>query len=380
MFNKKGLIALSVISGLFMATFSACTKKVTEPETIKIGAVVFLTGPQSVLGEEVKNAFTVALDEINQKTGINGKKLDIIYEDSKDSPKDAIMAFNRLMLQKPPLVIVTGDVVGLSLIPLADKNNIPLLATVAAGPEITQKSKWAFRVFVQSGRQGELMADYAYKTLKIKSVASLYINNDFGITTSGGFKKVFESQGGKIKGVESYELGDKDMRAQIKKLQTLKPEAIYVTGFGDGYGACIKQIREMGYKGLLLSDNSLSIPYFRQQTTPASEGAYFTSTLYDESSEVPMTAGFIKKYQEKFNSTPSFIGAFAYDALKLASSALEKGGESSDGIRESLLSMKMDGLVGKIAFDQKGDLDFPLVIKKIENGKILIVSGATAAQ
>jgi branched-chain amino acid transport system substrate-binding protein len=366
-----GLIAL-IIGSIGVFTLTGCKK---GPDVYKIGAIVFLTGPQASLGAEVKNALTVASDEINEKGGIKGKKLEILYQDSKDSPKDAIMAFNKLTMEKLPVMISTGDVVSLNLAPSADEKKIPIVATVAAGPDIPKKSDWVFRVFIQVDRQARTMADYAHKELGLKSVAVLYINNEYGVAAYTIFKDNFEKLGGRVTNSETYGIMDRNIRSQITKLKGGNPEAIYVAGFGEGYGACIKQIRELKFNGLILSDNTLSIPYFQQQTTPANEGAYFTSTLYDEKSEVPLAANFIKKYREKFGSDPGFIGAFAYDALRLIATAIEKGGYSSKGIRKTLLSIKnYEGIVGKISFTEDRDLEFPLVVKKIEKGKANIVS------
>ena len=344
------------------------------PGSHKIGAIVFLTGPQASLGEEVKNALTLGLEEINDKGGIKGGKLDIIFEDSKDSPRDAILGFNRLETEKCPVIISTGDVVSLNLGPIVDEKQIPMIATVAAGPDITKRSGWVFRVFIQATRQAQVMAEYAGKSLGVKSAAILAINNEFGQTTSATFKNVLESHDARITGTETFGVADRDVRAQITKLKGGNPAAIYVTGFGDGYGAAIKQVRELKFTGLLLSDATLSIPFFQQQTTPASEGAYFSATLFDEDSQAPVAANFIKGYRQKFGSPPGFVAAFAYDALKLTAAAIEKGGDAPEGIRNALRSTKnFEGVVGRVSFTESGDLDFPLVLKRLQNGKPVIV-------
>jgi len=342
----------------------------------KVGAIVFLTGPQAPLGTEVKNAMTVAQEELNGKGGVNGKKINILYEDSKDSPKDAIAAFNRLETESVPVIIATGDVVTLNLAPIVDERKIPMVATIAAGPNIPQKSGWVFRIFIQATRQAETIANYAAKNLGLKSAAVLAINNEFGEATSGTFKSAFEKLGGRITGIETYGVADRDIRTQITKLKGANPEAIYITGFGDGYGACVKQVRELKFTGLMLSDATLSTPFFQQQTAPANEGAYFTSTLYDENSQEGQTSSFISHYRAKFNTDPSFFAAFAYDSMNLVALALARSDGTPQGIRNALASIKdYQGVIGKVSFIENGDSDFPLVVKKIENGKAKIVSG-----
>ena len=171
-------------------------------------------------------------------------------------------------------------------------------------------------------------------------------------------------------------MADRDVRTQITKLKGTNPQAIYITGFGDGYGACIKQVRELKFTGTMLSDATLSTPFFQQQTAPASEGAYFTSTLYDENSQESPARDFVSRYRQKYNVDPSFFAAFAYDSFGLIASAIGRSDGSPQGIREALAATRdYQGVVGKVSFREKGDSDFPLVVKKIENGKPRIVSG-----
>jgi branched-chain amino acid transport system substrate-binding protein len=379
--NRKNLWliigAVVVIIAIIIGIRYAITRPTVEvAQEYKIGAIVFLTGPQAPLGAEVQNALRVAQEELNEKGGVNGKKINILYEDSKDSPRDAIAAFNRLETQNVPVIISTGDVVSLNLTPIVDEKKIPMIATVAAGPDIPQKSDWVFRVFIQATRQAETMGSYAAQQLRMKSAAVLSINNEFGVATSGKFKETFERLGGKVTGAETFGVADRDVRAQVTKLKAANPDAIYITGFGDGYAACIKQVRELKFAGTILSDSSLSIPYFQQQTTPANEGAYFTSTLFDANYEQQQARGFFARYRAKFNSDPGFVGAFAYDSLNLIAAALARGDDTPKGIRDSLLSLKdYQGAIGKMSFDAQGEVSFPLVVRKMQNGKAVTVSG-----
>ena len=165
----------------------------------RIGAIVFQTGPQAALGTEVRNAVSLAQEEVNAKGGINGKMMNVLFEDSKDSPRDAIAAFNRLETVSLPVVLSTGDVVSLNLAPNPrrrekDSNGCNDRRLVL---EILQESGWVFRIFIQATRQADTIANYAAKDLGLKSAAVLAINNEFGNATSGTFKSTFERLGGK---------------------------------------------------------------------------------------------------------------------------------------------------------------------------------------
>ena len=351
-----------ILSIVILSLFTSCAKK--EPEVIKIGAILPLTGPQSMLGEEVKNGMQLAYDEI-KKEGIQ-----LLIEDSKDSPKDAIMSFTKLLNQNVKAIICAGDVVTLNLIPFADKEQMPLITVVGAGPEITGKSKWVFRFFVRGDYQAKVLAHYSYNELRVRKVGILYINNEYGIATLKNFKEMFENMGGKIVATESYGIADRDMRSQILKLITKNPDAIYLTGFGESYPICIKQIRELGYKGLLLSSEcELSRPTFRPLTLPASENAYYVDIPYEEDSKEEVVVQFRENYKNKFNQEPSFFGVFAYDCLRNLAFIVKQSKGDKEKIRELLSSQKLIGILGEYSFNQQNDLTFPLIIRKIQNGK-----------
>ncbi len=371
------IVLLIIACGLYIVLprYSQTNKQERKDSVIKIGAIVFLTGNQSTLGSEVNNAFNIAMEDINKKGGLNGKKVQLIVEDSKDLPKDGIMAFNKLVMDKIPIIITTGDVVSLSIAPIANKDSVILLTTIAAGSEITQNGEWVYRVWIQAERQAKAIADYTFQNLKIKKSAILFINNDYGITSSNIFKRIFTQFGGTITGMDSYSIEQKDIKNQIIKLIQNKPEAIFVTGFGMGYANCIRQLRSMNYKGLIVTDNTFSIPFFQEQTKSANEGIYFTSTLFDENSMDSISYNFSKKYFENYNMKPSFVGAFAYDALNLAIHCIEQGEYNNIKMKYVLNNLNnYKGLIGNIKFNKTGEIDFPLVIKKMEKGIVRIVS------
>ena len=367
------VVLVTLIGGILL--FVGCSKK--EPEKYKIGADLFLTGNQAVLGEFAKNALMLAEEEINVRGGINGREIQIVYADSKDTPKDAIAAFNRLLsVEKVPVIISTGDAVSISLIPIADEKKVVLFATIAATPGITEKSEWFFRGFITADAQAETMSNFAFHKLNLRKIAVLYINNEFGLASLKAFRESFEEYGGQIVGTESYEINDTNLRPQLIKLKPLNPEGIWVTGFGPAYGVAIKQIREMEINTTILADNSLSVPYTRQQIGEGVEGAFFSSTLFDaESPASEKAAQFVEKYTKKYGSPPSFMSAFAYDDLMVIAKAIELKGYSSPAIREGLLSVQdYQGVMGRLSFSPTGEMNFRIIVKKVEQGKAVDVS------
>jgi branched-chain amino acid transport system substrate-binding protein len=361
-------LILLAIAGLCLIYFVRPFQDKSKTNVCRIGAIVFLTGPQAATGTEVKNAFEIAKGEVNAKGGIHGRLLEILYEDSKDNPIEAITAFNRLLLEDVPIVITTGDVVSLKLAPIAAAKHIPLVTTVAAGPDITKQGKSVFQVFIPAIRQAKTVADYAFKNLHLKKVAILFINNEFGTTTSNTFKEIFEGQGGQVLCEDTFEISDRDVRSQIVKLKEQHPEAIYVSGFGPAYPAAFKQLKELGFTGVILTDSGMDVPWYRAQMGSACDGVYFTSTAFDDKANL-IAVSFKDKYQSRFHSEPSFCAAFAYDTLNLVASAISKSDSSHENFCTELGGLKQDGVVGRISFNNGRSLDFPLIVRKTEYAK-----------
>lgn len=359
---------LLVAATLLLTSLYACGRSGTTSDTVKVGVIAFLTGPQASLGTEVKNALDLELIEINKMGGVDGKPLELIYEDSQDKPAQAILAFNKLKGEGVPAIITTGDVVSLSLAPLADSNQLPVVCTVAAGPDIIKDKKWIYRCFIRANDQASEIANFAGKKLHLKTASLLTINNEFGVATDNTFKKVFAENGGRVLKAETFSVSDTDVRSQLNRLLQDKPDAVFVSGFGPAYAAAIRQLRELKYPGHILTVSTLSIPYFMQQTKPANEGVFYPAAAFDADGKNEQAAKFIRDYTEKYKAEPSFIAAFAADSLALLAQAM-KSQASPEGIRSNLAKIERDGLAGKLAFDHNGEVEYELAVKTVHDGK-----------
>jgi branched-chain amino acid transport system substrate-binding protein len=339
---------------------------------VDLGAIVFLTGSQSFIGEEVKNGMLIAKEDIEQKDKLN---FNIIFKDSGDSPKNALTIFQNLHLKNLPIVLVTGDIVSLSLIPEADRTRTVLFCTVAATEGIPQRSPWVFRGWVKGDAQAKTIADFAISNLHLKTVSILHINNQFGLSAADSFQGFFEGNNRKVIQREIFEISDRDLRNQVIKIKAKHPDGIFVTGFGAGYAVALRQLRESNVEATILTDNALSVEYYRQQAGQAAEGVYFTSTLFGPSAKRKTVKAFIEKYRHNFKKSPSFVGAIAYDSTMLIYRAIKNGGYSNEGIRGALVTQtSYNGLLGKVDISLQRELLIPLIVKQIQNGKEVVVS------
>jgi branched-chain amino acid transport system substrate-binding protein len=351
--------------------------------TIKIGAILPLTGSASENGEFQKQGIEIAVEEINQAGGIKGQKLEIVYGDSKNEAKEGISLFTKFSdVDKLPISICTMS--GISA-PLASyvaglpQHNSVLFATVASAPGLAKKNEWIFRSFVTSDVEAAKMADFAFKTANMKKMAILYVNDDYGLGGLNVFKPEFEKLGGKIVFAEPFEKGATDFRTSILKMKAENPEGIYVVGYDKSYATVIKQIGEAQTGAKIFSTVSLSVPSWLELAGSSAEGAYFTASLFGDNQNDAATAKFIETYKQKYNREPNYVSAVTYSIIKMTASAIESKGYTADGIRQGLSEIKnFNSLVGSITIDADREGSMPVKIMKIEGGKVVAVEQKTA--
>lgn len=365
---KKLWIIISIIV-LVAIAIVLCYPSQKGP--INIGAILPLTGDAGFYGESIQKGINMAVDEINEKGGINSRKINVIYEDSKASPMDGVTVFNRLInIHKVPVVI--GDAVSsvtLAIAPIAEKNKVVVLSPLSSAPDITNAGDFIFRNVPSDLFGGKVAAYFAVRERGWRSLSILYINNSFGV----GLKKVFSDEvttlGGNIVASEAYEEASTDFRTQLTKIKAVNPDAIFLVGYQEVSQALIQAV-ELGIKATFLGTGLLEDTKFVDMAKGSAEGVFFTQLQYATDSLDPVTKNFVDAFKKKYNSEPNIITAYGYDAMKVLSSAMMKGSLSSKSIKEELYKTKsFKGVTGEISFDANGDVIQPMGIKVIKNGK-----------
>lgn len=335
-----------------------------DEDIAAIHAVVFQTGPQANLGQEVSNAFELFRSQLEAP-----ESLRLTISDSKDTPSVAIDALRSVRKDSTEILICTGDVVSLTLGPIVDEMAIPCIATVAAGPGIVEPHPWMFRVW--STAEGQAKHAALAASSRFKSAAILTIDNEYGVSSSKKFEEVFTQNGGQILGKQTYGIGETNPRSQVETVLDSNPECLFISGFGNGYPATIKMVREAGYSGQIYCDNTISVPYFRSIAGDAVNGIIFAGSEFDEFSSNEDAAKFVADYEAKFGSVPSFTAAYAYDAIKIAYQVARNSDFTHKADRQELIETVFSGLNGSYDFAEDGEAGEELVLKTFDAGKII---------
>ncbi len=371
--SKKIWIGLVVVLLIVVIVFVMQKKRQPQQEEIRIGAILPLTGDGAFYGESIKQAIDFAIEEINESGGIKDCKLKIIFEDSKGSPKDGVAAFTKLVsFDKVPAVI--GDAVSsvtLAIAPIANEKKVVVLSPLSSSPEITNAGDFIFRNVPSDFLGGKVAAHFAVTKQGWKSLAVLFVNNDFG----AGLAKVFSEEvsvlGGEIFAKEAYSVDSTNFRTQLTKIKSANPDAIFLVSYREASTILI-QAKELGMTSKFLGTGLLEDPKIIEIANKAAEGVFLTQLQYSADSPTSLTNSFVKAFTKKYNSEPSILAAYGYDSLKILASAIEKSNLTPESIRDELYKIKdYEGVTGKISFDENGDVVQPMGVKIIQDGKFI---------
>lgn len=364
----KSLKMCSVVVLIFLSVvFSGCTKK--EPETIKVGAALPLTGPIAWAGVHVKTGAEMAMEEINAQGGIDGKKLLISFEDSQGAPKETVTLVNKFIdIDKTDILMVLGTAAVNAVLPIIDKND-KILFGFTIHPEITKKSKNLFRVYISGDQEWTLLGRYI-KESDIKKIGILHINAEYGIDS---LRLLKDTVGEDVEVIyaESYEIGQSDFRSLLTKVRDKEVEAIVLMGYGNEYLPMLKQMKELKIDARILGNIDFVFDFVRKATV--ADGAIFVAPAFSFGEYTPRGKMFVEKFKARFDREPSWDEAYGYDSVLLVADAIKKAKSTeTKKVRTAILEMKeFQGVSGNLEITPDGDTKTPMSIAILKEGKVV---------
>jgi len=373
---KKWICFVCLVS-MIILIITGCSQN--EEKVIKIGAVLPLTGDAAEYGNNDKSGIDLAVEQLNNAGGIEGKKLVVVYEDCGMEPKLAVAAINKLGMQKVPAVIDDAiSSIALAMVPVANVNKQAIISTGASNPSLSGISPYFFRIWNSDAEEGVFAARYTFGELGAKNIAVLYINNDYGLGLSKVFSDELTKLGGKIVATESFEKDAKEFRGQVTKIKKKSPDAIYLVGYAAQTGIAAKQMREQGLNASIIGTVAMEDPQFVKLAGKASESVLYPFPKQPTGEAVTK---FKEAFKQKYGKEPGLLCDCGYDAANLFILALKQGARSGPEIREKLSLVKnYHGASGEISFDEKGDVHKPMIMKIIKSGQFVPLSGVKRSQ
>ncbi|HEV2434694.1 MAG TPA: ABC transporter substrate-binding protein [Verrucomicrobiae bacterium] len=348
-----------------------------EGDVIKVGEFASLTGSEATFGQSSHMGTALAVDDINAAGGVLGKKIDLITEDDQSQAGQPATVVRKL-ISSDGVVAILGEVASsrsLEAAPICQENKIPMVSPASTNPKVTEVGDYIFRVCFIDPFQGTVMANFARKTLKLKTAAVLKeASSDYSVGLAKYFVAGFTADGGKIVAEENYSHGDKDFSAQLTAIKTDNPEGIFVPGYYTEVGLIALQARQLGITVPLFGGDGWESSSLVPIGGKALEGCFF-STHYSPQDTSPAVQNFVRKFKAKYNEMPDAMAALGYDSAMILADAMKRAG-TSDGakVRDALGATRdFAGVTGKITIDANRNASKPAVILTITNGQFKYV-------
>jgi branched-chain amino acid transport system substrate-binding protein len=333
-----------------------CATTAPAASTIRIGGLFAVTGPASFLGEPEKNTLEMLVKETNAAGGVNGSKIELFIYDTQGDATKAVQLATKLIKNDKVVAIIGPSTTGesLAVIPVAEREKIPLVSC-AAGIKITEPvKKWVFKTPANDHVAAEKIFNFATK-LKQKKIALMTVSDSYGSSGREQLKALAAKKGITIVADEVYSPKDTDMTPQLTKIRGAKPDAIICWGTNPGPAVVTRNMKQLGIKIPLYQSHGVASKKFIELAgASAAEGVTLPAgklAVYDllpkSDPQVKLLREYDKAYRKSFNVEASTFGGYAYDGYRLVVDAIKKSGATPDKIRSGLeKTRKMVGVSG----------------------------------
>lgn len=375
--TKKVIIGFVIIFAIvfgyraYKNSARIATKGVIQ-EPIKIGAILPLTGNSAFYGEPIKTGMDLATEEINASGGIQGKDLQVVYEDSQADTKLGVSAYQKLAnMDGIKFILSTISGPTMAIAPLAEADKNLLFAIGVAAPKLSEAGDYVFRHNLLPQTEMDTLVDFLYSKKGIKEIGILVVNAESGIGYRGLFKQAFEKVGGKIIVTEMYEKNAADYKTQIAKIKSLKVKNMIAFSYAQELGTILKQSKELNLDSQWFSFYAIEDAKMLEIAGNAAEGLIYTH-FFNPASEA-MNA-FKEKYFSRTNKNIDAWAALAYDNVKITAEAMKNCANPADAtcVKDEFYKIKdFPGITGKITFDKNGDTSKDVIIKTVKDGKFM---------
>lgn len=322
-----------------------------------IGMLSILSGEFSKVGQDALKGAMMYVDEYNGKHG--GRKFILDVEDGRAEAKSSATGFSKLLSKNVMGCIVVGDNQALPVASMAVARKMPTVVCSTGTSAFLSENKanavWIVKYSSAVATEADQLAVYAKKELDVSSVSLLTMEGSFGNDSGNAFRKAFIANGGSIKSHETFSVNVNDSRPQIKKILIDRPDAIYVSGYGISYFGVINQIRESGYKKLILTTDCISIPYAKGVIKDFENILYSGFVVNHTSSYLD----FEKRYRDRYHESPTRDSVYGYDSAALLCEALDGAMEKSQVV-DFILNKSSVHLAGEVRYLKNGDTIFPI--------------------
>jgi branched-chain amino acid transport system substrate-binding protein len=380
---------VSVALALAAALFASCKNSTEQTNTFKIGVVTSLTGPAAAFGQAHKNGYTVALDELNAKGGLLGKKIELVYYDDQSKPDQAVQGVTRLVDQDHVPVILgayTSENTR-AIVPAVTQKQVPLVVPTATADNVMETgSPWVFRVCAGSGAYARTTADFLKNNGDPKTLAIVYENTNFGQSAGKAMHDEAQRAGLNVVDEEAYQASSPDYKALLQRVKAKNPDAVYFASYLLDATTLMRQAAEVGLNPRYYTSAGTGFAAAEFPTQDKGAGKYaeytFSVSQWLPTAKWKGSKEFDEAYTKLTGTHPAYHAMEAYASLLVAAAAVQKAGSAQPAaIRDAIRALDLpDTPFGPIHFDEHGQNAHPVLMTQVQNGQYKVVWPRDAAE
>lgn len=342
--------------------------------TFKVGVLTPLTGDAASYGTAMQRAYDLAVSEVNAAGGVDGRQIELVYEDAKCDGATAATATQKLVNVDGVKFILGGTCSGetLAAAQITQEARVLLLSPSATSPDITDAGDLVFRTYPSDNFEASMVADNATENGYARA-AIISEMSDFAQGVRSAFK---ESYTGTVVFDETFNSSETDFRTLITKLRAANPQMVYVSPQSPVAGELIlKQINESGMNVAIYASNAM----LDRSAIAANPSTYEEVVMAEV--QLPTqgkAATMLEAYMKLYGSAPEFAAftASAYDSVYLIVEAIESVGEDAEAVAGYFGYQVVDwpGALGTFNFDENGDAEVELTLVQAVGGELVPLS------
>jgi len=329
-----------------------------------------MTGQYASFGAQMKAGAEQAVADLNAKGGVLGQKLVLEIGDDACDPKQAVAVANQMV--NKGIKLMAGHFCSGSSIPASavyNEEGILQISPASTNPKLTDQGlDNVFRTCGRDDQQGMVAGAFLADKFKGKNVAIVHDKTAYGKGLADETRKYMNQAGQKEAMYEAYTAGEKDYSALVSKLKQANIDVLYVGGYHTEAGLMVRQMRDQGMKTVLVSGDALVTDEYWAITGDAGEGTLMTFS--PDPRKNPVAAPVVAAFRAKGIEPEGYV-LYTYGAIQAWAQAVAKvGSADSAKVIPALHSNQFDTVLGKIGFDDKGDVTAPgYVFYEWKNGK-----------
>ena len=348
---------------------------------IIIGASTPLTGPVSHYGQHARWGAEMAIAEANAKGGVNGRTIEIDFQDNRCNPAETVKSVTQMLATKKYAAIFDGlcSSAALAIMPLVERAKVPFIIANASATSIAEKSgeggnKWTFKVNPTDASMLDALVGWLDKEGKAGNIAFLGEDTDYGRAGSSGFESALAKHGKKLVMADYFQKGTADYTAVLTKIKAKKPSMVAFYLIDADFQNGIKQWFTMG-GGIPLTGRVLVEQVPKEILASGFLDGTTAVQPYDVSVDTPANKTFVEAFTKRNNEAPMLISFESYETINILIEAMKRSGDATpEKIRDALTQTKYPSMLGPtLEFDKNNLIHNNAVVFGIKGGKVIIL-------